>query len=96
MNNFENQFDIIVKKHQNIEKSLSNQDNLDRNNLIKLNKEYSELTPVVKSINQYNSVKKDIENLNSLLNDKDISIRKMAEDELIEKNKKLNHLNKIY
>ena len=92
MNNFENQFDIIVKKHQNIEKSLSNQDNLDRNNLIKLNKEYSELTPVVKSINQYNSVKKDIENLNSLLNDKDISIRKMAEDELIEKNKKIKSL----
>ena len=84
MNNFENQFDIIVKKHQNIEKSLSNQDNLDRDKLIKLNKEYYELTPVVKSINQYNSVKKDIENLNSLLNDKDSSIRKMAEDELKE------------
>ena len=58
MNNFENQFDIIVKKHQNIEKSLSNQDNLDRDKLIKLNKEYYELTPVVNSINQYNSVKK--------------------------------------
>ena len=92
MNNFENQFDIIVKKHQNIEKSLSNQDNLDRDKLIKLNKEYSELTPVVKSINQYNSVKKDIENLNALLNDKDRSIRKMAEDELREKNKKIKSL----
>ena len=34
MNNFENQFDIIVKKHQNIEKSLSNQDNLDRDKVI--------------------------------------------------------------
>ena len=88
MNNFENQFDIIVKKHQNIEKILSNQDNLDRDKLIKLNKEYSELTPVVKSINQYNYVKKDIENLNSLLNDKDSSIRKMAEDELREKKQK--------
>ena len=92
MNNFENQFDIIVKKHQNIEKSLSNQDNFDRDNIIKLNKEYSELTPVVKSINQYNSVKKDIENLNALLNDKDSSIRKMAEDELREKNKKIKSL----
>jgi len=92
MNNFENQFDIIVKKHQNIEKSLSNQDNLDRDKIIKLNKEYSELTPVVKSINQYNSVKKDIENLNALLNDKDSSIRKMAEDELREKNKKIKSL----
>ena len=75
MNNFENQFDIIVKKHQNIEKSLSNQDNLDRDKIIKLNKEYSELTPVV-----------------NLLNDKDSSIRKMAEDELREKNKKIKSL----
>ena len=92
MNNFENQFDIIVKKHQYIEKSLSNQNNLDRDKLIKLNKEYYELTPVVKSINQYNSVKKDIENLNGLLDDKDSSIRKMAEDELREKNIKIKSL----
>ena len=35
MNNFENQFDIIVKKHQYIEKILSNQNNLDRDELIK-------------------------------------------------------------
>ena len=79
-----------------LKKRLSNQDNLNRDKLIKLNKEYSELTPVVKSINQYNSVKKDIENLNTLLNDKDSSIREMAEDELREKKKKLNHSNKIY
>ena len=92
MNNFENRFDIIVKKHQNIEKILSNQNNLDRDKLVKLNKEYSELRPVVKSINQYNSLKKDIENLNSLLNDKDSSIRKMAEDELREKNEKIKSL----
>lgn len=92
MNNLENQFNIIVKKHQNIEKTLSNQDNLNRDKLIKLNKEYSELTPVVESINKYNSVKKDIGNLNSLLDDKDSSIRKMAEDELREKNKNIQLL----
>ena len=92
MNNFENQFDIIVKKHQYIEKILSNQNNLDRDKLIKLNKEYSELKPVVDSINQYNTVKKDIDNLNSLLNDKDNSIREMAEDELREKNNKVKLL----
>ncbi len=92
MNNLENRFDIIVKKHQNIEKSLSNQNNLDRDKLIKLNKDYSELTPVVDLIKQYNSEKKDIENLNVLLNDKDSSIRKMADDELREKNKNIKSL----
>jgi len=94
MNNFENQFDLIVKKHKNIEKSLSNQNNSDRDKLIKLNKEYSELTPVVNLINQFNSVKKDIENLNALLNDKDSSIREMADDELREKNKNIKSLEK--
>ena len=53
MNNFENQFDIIVKKHQDIEKSLSNQDNLDSNKVIKLNKEYAELTPLTEKIIDY-------------------------------------------
>ena len=32
-----------------------NQNNLDKDKLIKLNKEYSELKPVVDSINQYNT-----------------------------------------
>ena len=34
MNNIENQFDMIVKKHQNIEKCLSNQGNLYKDKLI--------------------------------------------------------------
>ena len=66
MSNFESQFALIVQKHQKIEKNLSDQNNLNKDKLIKLNKEYSELTPVVVSINQYNSLKKDIENLNTL------------------------------
>jgi len=92
MNNYKNQFDMIVKKHQDIEKSLSNQNNLDTDKLIKLNKEYSELTPIVELINRINSIKQDIENLNSLLNDKDTSIREMAEEELKEKNKNVKLL----
>lgn len=83
---------MIVKKHQDIEKSLSNQNNLDTDKLIKLNKEYSELTPIVELINRINSIKQDIENLNSLLNDKDTSIREMAEEELKEKNKNVKLL----
>jgi len=94
MSNFESQFALIVQKHQKIEKNLSDQNNLDKDKLIKLNKEYSELTPVVISINQYNSIKKDIENLNTLLKDKDDSIRELAEEELKEKNKKIRSLEK--
>ena len=92
MNNFENQFFTIIKKHKDIEKSLYDQKKLDRDKLVKLNKEYSELTPVVETINQYNSIKKDIENLNFLLKDKDNSIREMAEEELKQKNKNIKLL----
>ena len=95
MNNFEDQLGIIVKKHQDIERSLSNQDNLDSNKLIKLTKEYSELTPIVESINQFNSIKQDIKNSNSLLKDKDSSIREMAEEELKQKIKKVKSIEKI-
>ena len=92
MNNFKEQLDSIVKKHQEIEKNLSNQENLDSTQLIQLNKEYSELIPIVELINKLNSNKKDIENLNSLLNDQDISIRGMAEEELRQKKKKIKLL----
>ena len=95
MNNFGDQLDIIVKKHQDIEKSLSNQDNLNSNKLIKLTKEYSELTPIVESINQFNSIKQDIKNLNSLLKDKDSSIREMAEEELKQKIKKVKSIEQV-
>ena len=83
------QLDAILKKHQEIEKKLSNQVLLDTNKLIEFNKEYSELTPIVEVINQFNSNKKDLINLKSLLKDKDESIREMAQEEIKEKNEKL-------
>ena len=55
-------------------KKLSNQDLLDTDKLIELNKEYSELTPIVQVINQFNSNKKDLINLKDLLEDDDDSI----------------------
>ena len=64
MNNFKDQLDLIVKKYQNIEKKLSNQENLDQEKRINLNKEYSELTPVVEKINHFNLIKQEIYDLN--------------------------------
>ena len=79
----------FLRKHQEIEKKLSNQNLLDTNKLIELNKEYSELTPIVELINQFNINKKDLINLNDLLKDEDDSIREMAQEEIKEKNEKL-------
>ncbi len=89
MRDLEEKLDIILKKHKEIEKKLSNQHNFDTNKSIKLNKEYSELTPLVQSITEFKTCQKDINDLKELLYEKDESIREMAESELKDANLKL-------
>ncbi len=85
MINLENQFKSILEKYNQIEFSLNNTQNYNSNELIKLNREYAELKPVVEKINEFSKVNKDLINLNDLINDNDPEISKMAESELIEK-----------
>ena len=85
MINLDKQFSIILEKFKLIENSLNNMNDIDSNELIKLNREYSELRPIVEKINEYNSLQKDILNLNELVKDNDLEISKIAELELIEK-----------
>ncbi len=92
MLNFEKQFDSILQKYQEIENNLNNQGNINSDRLIKLNKEYAELKPIVDNINNFKKYQNDIINLNTLLNDKDNSIREIAEEELKEKKKNIEVL----
>ena len=85
MINLDKQFIIILEKFKLIENSLNNMNNIDSNELIKLNREYSELRPIVEKIQEYNDLQKDILNLNELVKDNDLEISKIAESELIEK-----------
>jgi len=87
MINFEKQFDNIESKFKEIESNLNNQSNLDTEKLIKLNKEYAELTPIVETIKQYKKEKGEISELSKLIDDDDNSIKEMAELELKEKKK---------
>ena len=87
MINLNKQFKIILEKFKLIESSLNNMHNTDSNELIKLNREYSELRPIVEKIEEYNGLQKDILNLNELAKDNDLEISKIAELELIEKKK---------
>ena len=89
MINFEKQFDIIESKFKEIESNLNNQSNLDTEKLIKLNKEYAELTPIVETIKQYKKEKGEISELSKLIDDDDNSIKEMAEVELKEKKKSM-------
>ena len=89
MINFEKQFDNIESKFKEIESNLNNQSNLDTEKLIKLNKEYAELTPIVETIKQYKKEKGEISELSKLIDDDDNSIKEMAEAELKEKKKSM-------
>ena len=89
MINFEKQFDIIESKFKDIENNLNNQIDLDTEKLIKLNKEYADLTPIVETIKKYKSDKVEIGELSKLINDTDQSIKELAETELKEKKKSI-------
>ena len=85
MINLDKQFSIILEKFKLIENSLNKMNNIYSNELIKLNREYSELRPIVEKIKEYNNLQKDILNLDELVKDNDQEISKIAETELIEK-----------
>ncbi len=92
MINLDKQFSIILEKFKLIENSLNNMSNIDSNELIKLNREYSDLRPIVEKIQEYNDLQKDILNLNELVKDNDLEISKIAESELIEKKNQIKDL----
>ena len=92
MINFEKQFDNIESKFKEIENNLNSQSSLDTEKLIKLNREYAELTPIVETIKKYKNDKKEIGELLKLVEDNDLSIKEMAEMELKEKKKSIEIL----
>tara|TARA_Y100000768_G_C23548146_1_gene482395 strand:+ start:230 stop:499 length:270 start_codon:yes stop_codon:yes gene_type:complete len=87
MINLDSQFSSILEKYIKIENSLNSMDNSDSESLIKLNREYAELRPIVEKIGEYKREKKEIFNLNELIKDNDQEIIKIAETELLEKKK---------
>jgi len=92
MINFEKQFDNIESKFKNIESDLNNQLGLDTAKLVKLNKEYAELTPIVETIQKYKEDRSEINELSKLIEDDDPSIKEIAEEELKEKRKSITLL----
>ena len=79
MINLDNQFSNILNKYNKIENSLNKMDSSNSENLIKLNREYAELKPIVDKIEEYKREKIEIINLNDLVKDSDQEISKIAE-----------------
>ena len=89
MKDLGNKLQTIITKYADIEHNLSHQENLDKEILIKLNKEYAELTPLVEKINEYQECEKNIAGLLDLQNDNDELIKNEAEKEIKEESSKL-------
>jgi len=92
MINFEEQFESLKKKYNEIEKDLNNQEGFDSEKLVKLNKEYAELKPIVDTITSYKKNNNEITELRKLIEDEDMSIREIAEIELKELKEKIKTL----
>ena len=91
MKNLSDKLDPILKKYRDIERELLHQDKLEKNSLIRLNKEYAELSPLVDKIDEYQKCKKNIKELLELQNDNDSLIRNEAEKELKSSNLQLKN-----
>ena len=85
MINLDQQFSNILEKYNKIENSLNSMDNISSEMLIKLNREYAELKPIVDKIAEYKKEKNEMINLTELIKDSDQEISKIAEIELLEK-----------
>ena len=67
MINLDKQFTNILEKYKKIEKSLNNINNTNSENLIKLNRDYADLKPIVDKIEEYKKEQLEVKNLNELI-----------------------------
>jgi peptide chain release factor 1 len=76
----------IVERYQELAKILSDHKTADDTNRFRdLSKEYAQLEPVVEGFERYNQAGKEIEDINSLLeDDSDAEMQKLARQELKE------------
>ena len=92
MLNLDIQFSNILQKYDQIEKSLNQSKDFNSEDLIKLNREYAELKPIVEKIYEFKKENIEIADLTNLTKDNDQEISKIAETELLEKKIKIKKL----
>ena len=85
----EQTLESIIKKFSFLKESLANHQNAASEEYIQHSKEYSELEPVIKIINEYNELKQNIEDSQEMLQEDDKEIKEMAQEELLKSKKQL-------
>lgn len=88
---FEHKLQGLITKHTDLGEKLANPDAIGGKEFGKLSKEYSDLTPIVESINHYLGSKQSMDDLKAMLDDKslDKEMRDLAEVEYHELKEKM-------
>ena len=85
----------IQNRCNQINKKLSEEVSLKSSELVKLNKEFAELAPIVEKINEYNELKKESDEVEELIeNESDREIQIEAEKEQLNLKKKISIIEK--
>lgn len=87
--NFDEKLDNVVRRHEEIGALLSS--NISSDELVKLNKEFSVLNPVVEAVKEYRRCESDMSDAKVMMEDPDMDreLREMAETEYYELKEKL-------
>ncbi len=87
----EEKLEKVLKRHVDLRDQLSGSTPLRSEELVKLNKEYAELTPVAEKIEEWKNTRKEMADLEAMKNDSsaDADMRKMAEEEFYALKEKL-------
>lgn len=92
--NFDSKLDMLVSRHEELRDSLANPDKLGGGDYSKLSKEYSELTPVVETIESLRKAQKELRSIEEILADPsaDADMKALAHEEKHEVEKLLPDL----
>ncbi len=79
----EDAIEKLLRRFQELEAAMSAQDGLAAENFVRMSKEYSELTPIVEQLNRYRAARREMADLDEIINDAagDAEMRAMAEEE---------------
>ncbi|MFN7038671.1 MAG: peptide chain release factor 1 [Alphaproteobacteria bacterium] len=93
---FEQNLDKILARHNELREKLSSLETIGKNEFVQWSKEYSDLNPIIDTINSFNKNKKEITELKQILQDKnsETDMRELAEIELAELEEQLPKLEK--
>jgi peptide chain release factor 1 len=91
---FSKKLDNLLTKYSDVERKISQPDQLDKQEFIRLSKEYSELSEIVPIIEEFKSSKAEMQGLKEIVADdaSDQEMRNMAEEESISLKKQITKL----